>query len=176
MSEPGFNNLTRDLADEKDRDMHQKSKESVADDSLLEEKLEPDLASLDVFDDAVASASSLSDDMAESLAVSDAAIEEPSSDVSKPAAEAFEQPAVLSAFVEVERRIKLVVQEKKQLIKERDGLQQQLEDAGLKITDLEEKIDDLLLIEEKYRSFTDQQEMVRTKVENLLSLLETEED
>ncbi len=129
-----------------------------------------------MFDDAVASATSHSDDMAESLGVSDAAIEEPSSDISNPVAEAFEQPAVLSAFVEVERRIKLVVQEKKQLSKERNELQQQLEDASLKIADLEEKIDDLLLIEEKYRSFTDQQETVRTKVENLLSLLETEED
>ncbi len=38
MSEPGFNDLTRDLAGEKDRNMHQKSKKSVVDDSLLEEK------------------------------------------------------------------------------------------------------------------------------------------
>ena len=89
---------------------------------------------------------------------------------------AAERPAVLDTFSEVERRIKLFVAEKKRLIEERDALQEQLEDARRVIADSEEKINSLLLIKERYKSFTDQQEMVRTKVENLLSLLETEED
>ncbi|HUT02673.1 MAG TPA: hypothetical protein VM163_02135 [bacterium] len=91
-------------------------------------------------------------------------------------AEQAESPDVLTSFLEVERRIKQLVEEKRRLIKERDGLQDELEETMLKMTRSEEKIGELLSIKEEYKTFIDQQEMVRTKVEGLLVLLESEED
>lgn len=92
------------------------------------------------------------------------------------AADAEQAPDVLTSFLEVERRIKQLVEEKRRLIKERDGLREELEEMMLKMTRSEERMSELLSIKEEYKTFIDQQEMVRTKVEGLLSLLESEED
>jgi len=97
-------------------------------------------------------------------------------EVSAAGREQVEAPDVLASFLEVERRIKQLVEEKRQLIKERDGLREELEEAMRKMVRSEEKIGELLSIKEEYKRFIDQQEKVRTKVEGLLALLESEEE
>ncbi len=96
--------------------------------------------------------------------------------VSAADAEQAHAPDVMTSFLEVERRIKQLVEEKRQLIKERDGLRDELEETMRKMVRSDEKIGELLSIKEEYKTFIDQQEMVRTKVEGLLVLLESEED
>jgi len=81
-----------------------------------------------------------------------------------------EQPSAFSdVFERVERRIKALRDEKNEL-------EQKLEQERLKVTGLEQTVDELMLIKEKHLSFVQEQEIVRGKVEGLLSLLETEED
>ena len=173
---PGFNNLSEDSTGDSSRDELLKGREPIAEFSTIEDA-ERDSASIEVFNDKSDAASGVSaGEIEESAAVSDTVDAKPTRGVSGPGGSAAERPAVLDTFSEVERRIKLFVAEKKRLIEERDALQEQLDDARRVIADSEEKINSLLLIKERYKSFTDQQEMVRTKVENLLSLLETEED
>ncbi len=172
---PGFNNVSEDSTGDFGRDKLLRDQEPVAKGSKMEDA-EPDSSSIEVFDDKSDAASGVSTGEIEGpAAVSDTVDVEPSRGVLGLGGSAAEQPAVLDTFSEVERRIKRLVNEKKQLVEERDELREQLEDASRRIADSEEKISSLLLIKERYKSFTDQQEMVRTKVENLLSLLETEE-
>ncbi|MBN1592887.1 MAG: hypothetical protein JW941_06525 [Candidatus Coatesbacteria bacterium] len=177
MTGPVFDDLTK-TGDEGDIDMLDNGSDSLQDDPRNRENEDSDDLSLDSFTDKGDSADDLLYDFKPPVEPKDrkAFSDNPGEDDSGLGSSDSEQPAVIGAFSEIERRIKRVVQEKKQLIEERDELLRQFEEANLKIAELETKIDDLLSIEEKYRSHTDQQEMVRTKVESLLSLLETEED
>lgn len=84
-------------------------------------------------------------------------------------------PAI-DPFEKIEKRIRSLIDERRQLQDECDGLRGQLEEKSLVITELEEQVKGLLSIKEKHQSFVKQQETVRTKVERLLSLLEDEED
>ena len=173
----GFNNLSEGPSGDSSRDGLLKDQEPLVEASRIDENANPDSSPLDVFGSESDTGLGVSDDVIEETStVSDTQESEVGRSVSAPDASAAERPAVLDTFSEIERRIKLLVEEKKQIIEERNQLRQQLDDARRMVTDSEEKINDLLLIKERYRSFTDQQEMVRTKVENLLSLLETEEE
>ena len=88
----------------------------------------------------------------------------------------LERPPVFDVFDEVQRRVKLLVDEKKQLLAERDRLHALVEAERGKVSELEARIKELLLVRDKHQSFVQQQEKVRAKVEGLLSYLETEED
>ena len=177
LKRPEHKNLSENLTGDRRQDALLKGDESVAEGSMIEEEAESDADSLELFDSESEGESGISaDEIVRQLVISDASDAKPGRRVSGLAGPAVEHPAVLDTFSEVERRIRLLVNEKRQLIAEREGLQEQLEEARRKIAGYEEKMSSLLLIEEKFKSSRDQQEMVRTKVENLLSLLETEED
>ncbi|MBN2208008.1 MAG: hypothetical protein JW759_01750 [Candidatus Coatesbacteria bacterium] len=165
------------MTEDRRRDSLPRDDESVAEGSVIEEEAESDSASFKLLDSESEGASGISaDEIVRQLAMSDASEVKPGPHVSGLAGPAVEHPAVLDTFSEVERRIKVLVNEKRQLMSERDVLHEQLEEARRRIAGYDEKVSGLLLIEEKFKSSRDQQEMVRTKVENLLSLLETEED
>lgn len=177
LKRPEHQNLSEENIGARRQDALLKGDESVAEGSMIEEEAEPDSDSLELFNGESDGASGISaDEIVRQLAMSDASDAKPSRHVSGLAGPAVARPAVLDTFSEVERRIRLLVNEKRQLIAERDGLREQIEEARREIAGYEEKVSGLLLIEEKFKSSRDQQEMVRTKVENLLSLLETEED
>ena len=177
LKRPEHKDLSEEKTGDRRRDALLKGDQSVAEGLTIEEEAESDSDSFELLDNESEGASGISaDEIVRQLAISDASDAKPSRHVSGLAGPAVEHPAVLDTFSEVERRIRLLVNEKRQLIAERDGLHEQLEDARRSIADYEEKMSGLLLIEEKFKSSRDQQEMVRTKVENLLSLLETEED
>ena len=166
---PGFDRLDDELTGKL------KDAERAGDDELIAEQLglgepESDESSLDVPGDELDSGDAgAADEMlgrksAEAVSAGEVL-----------AADAEQAPDVLTSFLEVERRIKHLVEEKRRLIKERDGLREELEETMLKMTRSEERMSELLSIKEEYKTSIDQQEMVRTKVEGLLALLEDEE-
>ena len=166
---PGFDRLDDELTGKL------KDAERAGDDELIAEQLglgepESDESSLGVLGDGLdagdagAADDTLGRKSAEAVSAGEVS-----------AADAEQAPDVLTSFLEVERRIKHLVEEKRRLIKERDGLREELEETMLKMTRSEERMSELLSIKEEYKTSIDQQEMVRTKVEGLLALLEDEE-
>ena len=91
----------------------------------------------------------------------------------------FEQqrsaPVMLEAFEKVERRIKGLIEEKRQLQQQNEQLARDLEQERLKVSELEKQVTALLRLKEKYQTFMEEQETVRAKVDELLSLLGTED-